>query len=104
MKINLTLNLSKLDKSKIIDNVYKDKDGNEVKEKLYKMEVVDLKLPKFVTEGATWKMLKTHFAVDPQTKEEREAKKPANFIGEGFTFESKVDNTFDALEDTQIHF
>lgn len=104
MKINLTLNLSKIDKTKIIDRTYKDKDDNEVTNKEYKVEVIELKQPKFVTEGDTWKMLKTHFVVEAQTKEEKAEKKPANYVGEGFTFESKVDTTFDALEDTQIPF
>lgn len=88
-KITINLNLSKIDKSKIVERVYKDKEGNEVKEKIYKFEIIPLKEKKFVAEGDTWTMFKTHFGVESQTKEEREAKKPSNFVAEGMQFEKK---------------
>lgn len=88
-KINLTINLSALDKSKIIERKYKNKEGQEVVVKEYKAELVELLKPQFVTEGETWVMNKTHFLCDPQTKQEREMKTKANFVGDGFQFTNK---------------
>ena len=88
-KLNITLNLSKVDKTRIIERMYKDENGNDVIAKDYKVEAIELKQSKLVAEGPTWKLNKTHFVVDAQTKEEKEQKKPSNYVGEGFTFESK---------------
>lgn len=88
-KINLTINLSALDKSKIIERKYKNKEGQEVTVKEYKADLVELLAPQFVTEGDTWTMNKTHFLADPQTKQERDMKVKSNFIGEGFQFSNK---------------
>lgn len=88
-KISITLDVSKIDKSKIVDKVYKDKEGNEIVQKIYKFDAVPVKEEKFVAEGDTWIMKKTHFMAEAQTKEEREAKKPTNYIGEGFRFDNK---------------
>ena len=88
-KISITLNVSKIDKSKIFERTYKDKDGNSVTEKLYKFDLIKVKEPKFVAEGEGWRMIKTHFGAETQTREEREAKKTSNFVADGFTFEKK---------------
>lgn len=89
MKISLEINLSALDKSKIIEKTYKNKDGVSVTEKIYKADLVELNEKKFVAEGKDWIMKKTHFLADAQSKEEREAKAKSNFIGSGFVFERK---------------
>lgn len=89
MKISLNINLTALDKSKIVERKYKNSEGVEVVEQIYKADLVELKEKKFVAEGPTWIMRKTHFLADPQTREERLAKKKSNFLGEGFIFESK---------------
>ena len=99
MKISLEIDLTKLDKSKIVEKSYKDKSGNNVTQKIYKADLVELKERKFVTEGDTWKLVKTHFLADPQTKEERDAKKPSNFIGSGFQFENKGQTETVTLDD-----
>ncbi len=88
-KINITLNLSKINKDKIVDRTYKDEQGNDVTEKTYKIEVIPLKAPKFITQGDTWIMNKTHFVVEAQTKEERNSNGATNYVGEGFEFTTK---------------
>lgn len=92
-KISITLNVSNIDKSKIIERTYKNKEGVDVTEKLYKFDLIKSKEDKFIAEGTTWKMIKTHFGVEAQTKEEREAKKKANYVAEGFKFETKEDHS-----------
>lgn len=91
-KISLKIDLLKIDKSKIKDEEYTDRDGNVVKRKIYSIDVIPIKEKKFVKDGDTWTLYKTHFGVETQTKEERNAKEKSNFIAEGFTFESKEDN------------
>lgn len=90
-KLILKVDLTKLDKSKIKERKYTDKNGVEQVAKEYTMELIELKAPKFVTQGKDWEMVKTHFIVDPQSKEEREAKKPSNFLGDGIVFNKKTD-------------
>lgn len=101
-KISITLNVSKIDKSKIIERTYNNKDGVEVTEKLYKFELIEAKEPKFVAEGDTWIMKKTHFGVETQSKEEKAEKKKTNYIAEGFTFESKEEPLIDITDGRNI--
>lgn len=94
-KISITLNVTKIDKSKIFERTYKNKDGEEITEKLYKFDLIETKEPKFVAEGDTWTMFKTHFGAEAQTKDERADKKPANYVAEGFVFEQKAERIID---------
>jgi hypothetical protein len=98
MKISLEINLSAIDKTKIIDKSYKNKDGVTVNEKIYKLDLVELKEKKLVTAGADWIMNKTHFLVEPQTKEQREKKEKSKFLGSGFVFERKEQELQEQLE------
>ena len=103
-KINLTLNISKINKDKIFDRTYKDKDGKEITEKNYKVDVVELKERKFVTEGETWKLFKTHFVAESQTKQERDEKAYPNYVGEGFQFENKLTDPDTGIDTSEIPF
>ena len=55
------------------------------------MEVVPLKKKILIKTGDTWKLDKTHFVCDKQTKEEREEKKETNFLGSGVQFSQLED-------------
>ena len=88
-KISVTIDLGKLDKTRIKERTYTNKDGKEVTVKEYQMDVVELKEKKTIKEGDTWRMVKSHFVSDSQSKEEREAKKESNFIGSGIIFENR---------------
>lgn len=92
-KISLTIDVSKIDKSKIVDRKYTDKAGVEHVAKEYKIDVVPLKAEKFVTEGSWGRMFKTHFVVQAQSKEEREKKADSVFIGDGFRFKKATNET-----------
>lgn len=89
MKLNITLDVSKINKDRIVTRTYLNKDNVEVTEKNYKMEAVPLNEKKFVTEGDTWILYKTHFIVEGQTKEEKQQKVKGTYIGSGFQFEEK---------------
>ncbi len=95
-KISITIDLGKIDKNRIIERTYTNKEGQEVIVKEYKLDVVPLRNKKEIKSGDTWKLVKSHFVADSQTKEEREAKADTNFLGDGVTFED-----VDPLEDAQ---
>lgn len=86
-KISITLDLSKVDKTRIVPRTYTNKDNEQITSKDYKVEMIPLKEKKLIKEGDGWKMYKTHFVVQAQTKEERENKTPSVFLGDGFQFE-----------------
>ncbi len=88
-KISLTIDVSKISKSKIIERKYKDKDGNEVTAKEYNIDIVPLKEVKVLKSGNGWDMVKTHFAAEAQSKEERAAKAKTVYVGEGITFKKE---------------
>ena len=90
-KIMITIDLNKLDKERINIRKYTNKEGEEVIIKEYKMEVVPLKKKILIKTGDTWKLDKTHFVCDKQTKEEREEKKETNFLGSGVQFSQLED-------------
>ena len=94
-KINITLDLTKIDKSKIIYRTFTNKAGEEVTVKEYRIEAIELQDPKFFKSGDGWNLLKTHFIVEGQTKEERQAKKKSVCVGEGLQF---VDTTSQEIE------
>lgn len=87
-KVSITIDLGKLDKSRINTRTYTNKEGEEVTVKEYRLDVVPLKEKKTLKEGDGWKMVKTHFVADSPTKEERQNKTKTNFIGEGISFEN----------------
>lgn len=92
-KISVTLNVSKIDKSKILERTYKNKDGQDITEKFYKFDLVPTKEQKFISEGKDWVLKKTHFGAETQTKEEKEVKKPTNYVAEGMIFYKKEDHS-----------
>lgn len=94
-KLNINLDLGKIDKSRIENRTFTTKDGEEVTKKEYKIEAVPLKEPKIIKEGDTWNLVKTHFIVQGQTKEERENKAESVFLGDGLQFEDKGEPNVD---------
>jgi hypothetical protein len=95
-KITVTIDLTKIDKSRIQERKYTNKAGEEVTVKEYSMEVVPLKQPRALKkadgtliEGATWQLMETHFACEAQTKAEREANKETVYIGKGTQLQDK---------------
>ncbi len=109
-KITLTLDLNKLDKSRINNRTYTNKDGQEVTVREYQIDVVELKPEKKrviksgqKADGTPWTFSETHFACDTQTKEERDANTPTKFVGKGTSFED-VTSTTPMVENDGIPF
>lgn len=89
-KIIATIDLTKIDKSRIVERKYVNKDGVEVVEKNYTFEISPLKETKKIKDGATWEMWKTHSISESKTKQERENKVPTKFMGSGIVFKTKA--------------
>ncbi|RTL01712.1 MAG: hypothetical protein EKK57_03840 [Proteobacteria bacterium] len=98
-KIQVTLDVSKL-KNQSIERTYKNRDGETVTVKELKFELVPVKEPKVIYDGEKHQMVKTHFAALVQTKEQRAAKEPSVFIGDGFTTVWK--NEQPVIQDAEI--
>jgi hypothetical protein len=83
-KIQVTLDAAKM-RSLISKREYTNKNKETVILQEVKFELVEVKDPKIIFDGEKHQLVKTHFAAAIQTKAEREAKTPTNYIGEGFT-------------------
>lgn len=102
MKIQLTLDAAKL-RPLVQQREYTNKDGEQVVVQEIKIEVVPLKEEnqKVVYETDRYRLVKTHFAVAPQTKEEREAKAPAVYVGEGIVTVWRDNEAVSSTQTTQ---
>ena len=96
--MKLKLNLSQIDKSKITERSYTNKEGQNVVIKELGLETILLKEPKQIAEGQTWRLMKTHAVIMEQTKEEKANKAPAIFVGEGLSF---LDKSYDGVDAPQ---
>ncbi len=88
-KLTLTLDLNRIDKTRIKNRTYTNSNGQEVTVKEYVIDAVEMIQPKVITEGDTWILQQTHFVTDSPTKEERTAKAKMNTIGKGTGFKDK---------------
>lgn len=86
-KISVTIDLTKIDKTRIVERKYLNADGTEGVAKEYKVDVVPLKQVKVIKSTPQYTMIKKYFVVQAQTKEERVAKAPSIFVGDGIVFE-----------------
>jgi hypothetical protein len=101
-KISITIDLGKLDKTRINTRTYENKEGEVITVKEYKMDIVPLTEPKLIKEGDTWRMMKTHFVSNTATKEEREAKTKMVGVGEGIMFVDKNEVSVDDIDQTPV--
>jgi len=85
-KISITLDAVKL-RNLVSKRNYTNKEGQEVVLQEVKFDLVELpeEKKKVVYTAEKYVLEKTHFAVAQQTKEEREAKTPPVFVGEGIS-------------------
>lgn len=88
-RVNITIDVSKMDKTRIVPRTYTNKDGVEVTQKNYRMELVPLREPKLLKSGDGWEMWKTHFVVQAPTDSEREQKVKTPILGDGIVFKGK---------------
>ena len=87
-KLTITVNTHLLDKTKLVDRDYTNKEGKEIMVKELKLDAIPLKEKKVIKTGEGWKMLKVGFVKQSATKEERTAKKELPIIGDVIEFEN----------------
>lgn len=92
-KITLTLDLNRIDKTRIKNRTYTNSNGQEVTVKEYVIDAVEMIQPKVIKEGDTWILQQTHFVTDSPSKEERTAKAKMNTIGKGTGFLNKTNES-----------
>jgi single-stranded DNA-binding protein len=97
-KIQITIDLTRIDKNRINTRTYTNKEGQEVTVKEYVLDVVELENPKTIKEGDTWTLQQTHFVADAPTKEERANKTKMKFIGKGTGFVNKTSETVEQVK------
>jgi hypothetical protein len=106
-KITISIDVTKIDKSKIVDRKYTNKEGKEVLQRLYKLDIIPVKDERMVKDGGTWKIVKTHFVAESQTPEERKTKTKGIIIGDGVVIRNNdhgVDMGGDRVDESQIPF
>lgn len=98
MKISITIDLTKIDKTKIVNREFTNKAGEKITAKDLKLDIVPLKEPKILKEGDTWQLVKTHFVSMSQTKQERESNTKSTIIGDGVQLQDKGTTVSDNLD------
>ena len=95
-KISITIDVSKITKSRIKENSYQNNAGESVSEKNAQFEIVPLREYKVIKKGDGWEMRKTHFVTESPTKEEKANKVKMPIIGSGIMFVNDGDTPLDA--------
>ena len=85
-KIMVSIDTGKA-KELLVKETYKNKEGKDVEVQRLRFELVEMKpeSKKLIYDHEKFQNIKTHFAVKPQTKEERAAKAETVYVGEGIT-------------------
>lgn len=89
MKLKIKLDVSKIEKDKIVARTYTNKEGQEITSQDLELEVVELKEKKLIKEGDTWNLYKTHFVTHPSIKNDDGTYTNGTIIGDGVSFEDK---------------
>jgi hypothetical protein len=103
-KIKLTLDVTKIEKDKILSRTYINKGGVEVTVKDLNLEVVPLKEKKFIKDTEKGTLYKTHFVAHASTKNDDGTWDNGSIIGDGITFEPKGDNVPPQAREDGIKF
>lgn len=85
-KIQVSLDAQKL-RELVSKRSYTNQQGEYVEVQEVKFDLIEMKpeSKKVIYTHEKFDLIKTHFAVQQQTKEEREANTPPNYIGEGIS-------------------
>ena len=89
-KISITIDLGKLDKSRVVERKYTDRKTGEIKTvKELKLDIVPVREPKAVWQGQDSVMIKTHFVAHQRNEQEKMNNANSPIVGEGITFEPR---------------
>lgn len=88
-KLKLQIDVTKIDKTLIVDRKYTNKEGVEVTVKDLNLEVIPLKEKKVIKETDKGIIYKTHFVAHASTKNDDGTYNNGAIIGDGISFEFK---------------
>jgi len=97
-RLNIKIDVSKIDKNKIITRSFNTIDGNTITVREISLDIVPRKEAKLLKDGDTYQLWKTHFVAIPQNKEERANKIKSVILGDGTMFKDKQPATNEADE------
>ena len=83
-KINLKIDVSKLNKEKFTKNSFTKRDGTQVNEVNAELVLVEKKEYRDIKDGDTWVLKETHFIAEKGDKDEQ-----SNYVGVGTQFFDK---------------
>ena len=104
-KVTITLDLTKIDKTRIVERTYVNKEGETITCKDYRLDVVPLLAEqiKVLKSGDTWELVKSHFVTNSSNDEERANNTKMKSIGEGISFRDlqpqESTNTHDGVDE-----
>lgn len=83
------IDVTKIDKKRIVTRSYTDKNGQEVTVKEYPVDIILFDVPTHIKDFNDYKLVKSGFMVEGQTKEERERQEKGTPLGDVVEFQSK---------------
>lgn len=101
-KITIKLDVTKINKTKIVPRTFQNKNGETVSVKELTLDIVPLNEIRLLKDTDTYQLYKTHFVAEQQTKEEREAKMKSKIVGEGTMFKNKEIKKVDDVDEADI--
>jgi hypothetical protein len=88
-KLTATVRVTGIDKAKIVERKFKNKEGKEEVVREFKLDLIPLKERKAIVSGEGWVMFKVGFVTMSPTKEEKQAKTKLPIIGDVIEFENE---------------
>lgn len=99
-KLLLKLDVTQFNKEKIEPREFTNQNGETVTKKEYPVEVILTDDSKTLKEGDGWNLIKSGFAVEGATKEERENKTKTPYVSDVLEFvDTKQENVQQEAED-----
>jgi hypothetical protein len=89
--LKIELDVTKIDKAKIVDKSYTNKDGQEVTKKVLQVDALFFE-PETAHQTDTYNLLKHGFCTHSTTKEERDSGYKSEILGDIIEFQNKNDN------------
>lgn len=95
-KLRLKINLSDVDKSRIVERTFTTKEGKEKTVKELVLDCVEMKEPKVIPTKGDFLLKKTHFIAHPSKKKDDGTYEDTIYVGEGTQIENTSDDPLDS--------
>jgi hypothetical protein len=95
-KLRLKIDVSKIDKSKLIERTYTNKEGKEVTVKEMIFDCVEMREPQVIPTQGNFILKKTHFIAYPSKKLDDGTYEETKYVGEA----TQIENGTDAIDES----